>query len=321
MAHMAQRSPDSEVITTSPPAAVYQITLTTRDKFVREKGSKEGNTEWYIGDCEINNGRHFMCTSAADVRAIVERIEAERANGEKIRIQFDQGIDVAYKPTTDSSIEVYSGKTRVLYDGKIMPQQRRRRNSQNTEINYSVTERAGPGTQRRLEFHEASPGPAYAAVANELMQTIDRAGCATNPEDSDWEEEESEGCQWDEPIPQRNRVNHKRARPLSKERRRSSHAREHIELAGRKTLTQPRHNLKKSIRREEPEYMQKIFLAATGLTADEILDMPGTSSKAKQDMIAEQQDACQKALALCLRLTLPTNKNRSGRDPIMGDIF
>ncbi|XDV11311.1 hypothetical protein PO909_000280, partial [Leuciscus waleckii] len=67
--------------------------------------------------------------------------------------------------------------------------------------------------------------------------------------------------------------------------------------------------------------MQRIFLAATGPTSDEILDMPDTSIKAKQDMIAEQKDSCQKALSLLLRLTLSENRGRSGRDPIMGDIF
>lgn len=328
---MAQVPPDLNATQAAPQASVYRITITIRDNFHRQKTAKGREAGWNIGDNEINNGREFICNSAADVRAIIARINTNRAPGDKIKVLFDAGLDVTYSPTADSSVEVYSGRTRVMYDGTALPQ-RRRRDSQDTEINSSDIERPGPSTQRRLDFQDESPGSNYIALASELAQAIGSVGRSvpagsaerntlTQGEESEWEDEESEEVQWDEPIPQRNRVNHRRARPLSQERKSSSHARDHINLAGRKTLTQPGHNLKGSIRRGEPEYMQRIFLAATGPTADEILDMPNTSAKAKEDMLAEQKDSCQKALSLLLRLSLPENRRRSGRDPVMGDIF
>lgn len=232
----------------------------------------------------------------------------------------------------DASIEVYSGRTRVMYDGTVLPTERRRRGSDSTEVDALEEQRAGPSTQRKLDFQTVSPGYPMAALANELAQTVNSMDGKIHPENTDediptfyesnkWEDEDSEGTQWDEPIPQRNKINYRWSRSLSQERKSSSHAREHVELAGRKSLILPGYKLKGSIKNSEPEYMQKIFLVATGPTSDEILDMPNTCAKAKQDMLAEQKDACQKALALILCLSLPVNKNRTGRFPTMGDIF
>lgn len=73
-------------------------------------------------------------------------------------------------------------------------------------------------------------------------------------------------------------------------------------LGGRKCLTYPGHvfaplNSQLAALRG-PE--QKIVQLACGLTADEILDMPGTSTKAKYDMLAKQLDCMQKALCYIL---------------------
>lgn len=117
MTQMAQVPPDLNATQAAPQASVYRITITIRDNFHRQKTAKGREAGWNIGDNEINNGREFICNSAADVRAIIARINTNRAPGDKIKVLFDAGLDVTYSPTADSSVEVYSGRTRVMYDG------------------------------------------------------------------------------------------------------------------------------------------------------------------------------------------------------------
>jgi len=327
---MTQLPPDSSTYQNQQQESTYRITVTKRDNFHKLKAAKEKDKEWYVGDHEINNGREFSCTSAADVRAIIERINDHRKKGDKIKVQFDPGMEVTYKPTTDSSIEVYYGKTRVMYDGTAMPQ-KQRKNSYETEISSDV-EKPGPSTLRELDFQDTSPGLKHIPLASELIHAVNsidrsakrksrRGKAATETDDSEWEGDVGDALQRDEPLPQRNKVNYRKSRPLSRERKSSSHAREHIDLAGIKTLIKPGHSLKNRVKRDEPGFMQRLFLASTGPTSDEILDMPNTSTRAKLDMIAEHKDSCQKALSMLLRLHLPENAGKGGRDPIMGDIF
>ncbi|XP_039525953.1 uncharacterized protein LOC120478221 [Pimephales promelas] len=106
----------------------------------------------------------------------------------------------------------------------------------------------------------------------------------------------------DEMLPKRKKVNYKRSKSLSRERRSSSGQREHENLGGRTFLTCPGLVLDS----QDPQWsaltevQQKVVRLAVGPTSDEILDMPGTSFKAKIDMLAEQLDCMQKSLCYLL---------------------
>ncbi|KAG1925099.1 hypothetical protein F2P79_025764 [Pimephales promelas] len=122
----------------------------------------------------------------------------------------------------------------------------------------------------------------------------------------------------DEMLPKRKKVNYKRSKSLSRERRSSSGQREHENLGGRTFLTCPGLVLDS----QDPQWsaltevQQKVVRLAVGPTSDEILDMPGTSFKAKIDMLAEQLDCMQKSLCYLL---LDGHKPAK-REPTVNDV-
>lgn len=123
----------------------------------------------------------------------------------------------------------------------------------------------------------------------------------------------------DEEIPRRKRVNYKKSRSQSRERQSSSHQREHDTLGGRKYLTCPGlvFTPRDSHLADFKGPGQKIIKLASGPTADEILDMPGTSSKAKTDMLAEQLDCMQKSLCYILI----DEKKKEKQEPTINDVW
>lgn len=136
-------------------------------------------------------------------------------------------------------------------------------------------------------------------------------------EDSD--ESSSSEYTEDEQIPRRKKINYKKSRSQSRERRSSSHQREHDTLGGRTFLTCPG-----LVFNPGDFYLenfkgpgQKIIKLACGPTADEILDMPGTSSKAKSDMLAEQLDCMQKSLCYFLL----EGKKKDKQEPTINDVW
>ncbi|XP_039511777.1 uncharacterized protein LOC120467077 [Pimephales promelas] len=128
----------------------------------------------------------------------------------------------------------------------------------------------------------------------------------------------STGYSEDEMLPKRKKVNYKRSKSQSCEGRSGSVQRDHENLGGRTFLTCPGLVFDP----QDPQWasltevQQKIVKLAVGPTPDEILDMPGTSSKAKIDMLAEQLNCMQEALCYVL---LDENEKEE-HEPTINDI-